>query len=1035
MSYSNQISNVYRSCATGLLILFLSLQCRAQYLANNFTVSFLTTKDGLSQATNRYMLHDSKGYMWISSQDGINRYNGKDFLHFSDPRFYDNCKPFKQVYGIVEDLNGDIWVGTKQGLYKYQQSRYKFRKYDVFINEISNDRIALPFAVKGNEVWFSDGGLSFKAIDCTTQEIRTLYEVPVSSYPGLFSTIVPQTDDSGNIWLVQKDLIYKINVRDKTLEKFSIFPTKGNLTGNISVAELSLHNDSRVLAIATGKGLVLFDTKKNKAIAFTDKERIIKNTDCWYVKADRDCFLVSNDKYPLIKIGLDGSSVIPLVNKKMLGNNVYSGSSTRCIYKDKWNRVWLNANGAYIAILDYNPLFIKRVAKGEAGGLPVGTVLSIASTDNFIWVSDTYLSVINRRTGKVEKIFLPGKLQGHPHSIYQLFYDAEMMRVWLTAGADLYYYDLSMARFVKPDFQLPGSSNIDYVRCFVKLKNGNLLLVRSDGVYKLDKDGKEGQFIKEFGNAGIIHLCKLSGSRFALSMIGQPLKIFQYDDQFNLRLIRSIAIEASLTMVSEDDTNRFILAATEQGVYKISNTSYNIIRRYTTADGMTNDFIYGVIPDKFGWAWCSTNKGIVAINTSNDNILNFERNQNIQDLEFNNRAFTSDRDGYIYFGGVKGLNYFKPPFIDEDSIKPRIVIEEVFLNNAPYLNYKNPDSIGNISFSYGSGALSMKVLALHLLKGPNLKIRYRLKGQQDDWIEIGNGENIQMYKLAAGNYELEISYTDGSRTNTFPVRIISIKVLPPWYRTWWTQLLAILLVIAVGWFIINWRQKRKLIKLKQENEIITLKAEQQLIVARERERITADLHDEVGATLSSIHVYSSVANKAIDKDTQKAKEALQHINENTRYVMEKMNDIVWAMNTGNAGETLMEGKLKNYGYDLLSPLNIACNYKIDKEADRKISNIEAKKNILLIAKEAMNNIAKYSGANGAVIQLTMNGPSLELTISDNGKGFEEAEGMYGNGLRNMKQRASAMGGICTIVSQREHGTLVHCKIPLTSISD
>ena len=93
-----------------------------------------------------------------------------------------------------------------------------------------------------------------------------------------------------------------------------------------------------------------------------------------------------------------------------------------------------------------------------------------------------------------------------------------------------------------------------------------------------------------------------------------------------------------------------------------------------------------------------------------------------------------------------------------------------------------------------------------------------------------------------------------------------------------------------------------------------------------RTRISQDLHDEVGATLSSIHVYSSVASKLISQDTAKAQDALKQINLNTRQVMENMNDIVWAMNNGNPGEISLESKLKNYGYELLTPFNIVCHY-------------------------------------------------------------------------------------------------------------
>jgi signal transduction histidine kinase len=178
-----------------------------------------------------------------------------------------------------------------------------------------------------------------------------------------------------------------------------------------------------------------------------------------------------------------------------------------------------------------------------------------------------------------------------------------------------------------------------------------------------------------------------------------------------------------------------------------------------------------------------------------------------------------------------------------------------------------------------------------------------------------------------------------------------------------------------------------------------------------------------------------VASLSLDKDVIKAKDALQHINTNTRQVMENMNDIVWAINTGQVGETTLEAKLKNYGYELLTPMNIQCDYRIDKEADRKIENMEARKNILLIAKEAMNNIAKYSAASSATIKLELDNKRLQLEITDDGKGFDTVKRRNGNGLNNMKQRAEALGGTFSCQAEKNAGTKIICSIPLTNISD
>jgi len=204
---------------------------------------------------------------------------------------------------------------------------------------------------------------------------------------------------------------------------------------------------------------------------------------------------------------------------------------------------------------------------------------------------------------------------------------------------------------------------------------------------------------------------------------------------------------------------------------------------------------------------------------------------------------------------------------------------------------------------------------------------------------------------------------------------------------------------------------------------------------QERSRIAKDLHDDIGSTLSSIHVYSSVASKSMDKDADKARDALLHINENSRRVLDTMSDIVWAMKSNEDGVNSLEGKLKNYGYELLTPLGINCNYIIDKEAENKISNMAARKNILLIIKEAINNIAKYSEATASGVSITLKDASLLLEIYDDGKGFAGTGHLRGNGLQHMKERAHDLGGFLFINSEEGKGTRITCEIPITTISN
>lgn len=203
----------------------------------------------------------------------------------------------------------------------------------------------------------------------------------------------------------------------------------------------------------------------------------------------------------------------------------------------------------------------------------------------------------------------------------------------------------------------------------------------------------------------------------------------------------------------------------------------------------------------------------------------------------------------------------------------------------------------------------------------------------------------------------------------------------------------------------------------------------------ERNRIARDLHDDIGSALSSIHIYSSLALQELNNSPQSAKEILSKININARALMENMSDIVWAINAGNDGRMPLEHKLRNYGYELLTPLGISCKFDIDRKAESRLMQMEARRSILLVIKEAMNNIARHSGATQSAVNLHAVNGSLLLQISDNGRGFEKESSKIGNGLANMRKRTEVIGGSFAVESSNTTGTTILCHFPITNFSE
>lgn len=202
----------------------------------------------------------------------------------------------------------------------------------------------------------------------------------------------------------------------------------------------------------------------------------------------------------------------------------------------------------------------------------------------------------------------------------------------------------------------------------------------------------------------------------------------------------------------------------------------------------------------------------------------------------------------------------------------------------------------------------------------------------------------------------------------------------------------------------------------------------------ERKRIAGDLHDDLGASLSSLQIYSAIAGESLQKNPEKVQEMLGKISRQSKLLMENMGDIVWSMNTAEGLATTLETRIKNYGAELLADSAISVSYQIAPESEKTLKNIAARKNVLLLLKEAINNTAKYSYATSVIISVILEGEAMVITIADNGIGFNPQEVQAGNGLKNMQHRVLELSGSFDLASSPGGGTTIKAVIPIAMLT-
>ena len=225
------------------------------------------------------------------------------------------------------------------------------------------------------------------------------------------------------------------------------------------------------------------------------------------------------------------------------------------------------------------------------------------------------------------------------------------------------------------------------------------------------------------------------------------------------------------------------------------------------------------------------------------------------------------------------------------------------------------------------------------------------------------------------------------------------------YSQWWFYLLGSLFISVIVYLIFRYRLQQ-VVKME-----------------RMRSSISGDLHDEVGASLTSISIFSEMAKGSVSPLSKEA-QYLQRIGERSRESIEKMGDIIWSINPDNDNLQQLLVRMKNYATEITEAKDIAIVWNQTGKLDTTSLNMEQRKNFYLLFKEVINNAIKHSAAKNIVIKLASSGDVISILMTDDGKGFDTSAASSGNGLKSMRRRASLLHGEISIISQKGKGTTV-----------
>ena len=986
-------------------------------------------KDGLSNDQVFAIEKDKNGFLWVGTKYGLNRFDGKYFKNFYNNSKDSNSIRDNIIMELYVDRKNQLWIGTRTGVDILDLENYKFKHLHfpqnenrtIRNNEIleiwqdpcsnrifigsnkglfysdgeSNDLIAFPDHSKDkhlhnlsirsicldrkNRLWLGTnfGLLCYSFIDSTYKHIYTEINNKESFTDNNVQDVYE--DREGNLWVATWGSgIRKYNEIKNTFEDYlndsAQFKTP---IANISlqIAETNIKGEEDLLWIASDNpGFSCFNkTTKKFERYFTlwqdTRYLMLGHSRCLYYDL-KDGLWIGGQyglwQYNPKKQFFDIVNLATTLNPKALNQitDTYVDpldSSNQTIFFSTWNNSAYEYNFQSKSLEDINKKYNLSI-------IPESYIYKIErDKNNELLVATDRNGLIQCNTNRkpyVSKLILKNEN-------VSCFYIDSSNAIWAGTENNLFFITPDRSRSEKIILIPKDKESVwsNQVKSICPDRNGNIWISL----------GNDADLLPVI----VCHNISSKKNRYYYNSVDP----------------NSLPIKDEIRNLVCDTHNRMYCASRKGMVTWIADSISPSFRLFTIKDGLCNDFINEIAIDEKDQVWCATLQGLSVYSYAKNTFINYYAKSGLLDNEIRSISYSGNRL-FINFWGL--LNICDPTQTSMNKDLPLQEISEFRVNNKIYLiNNKFIEFGDHVTLQNNQNSIEIDLAALSYTNPDLVTVSYFMEGFDKFW-HTGNLRNVS-YKLDFGNYVFRFKScnSDGYCTPTESKLYIHIKA-PFWKTSWFFALLSF---SAISLFYIYFKLK--------ENQRIRLE--------KIRMAIARDLHDDIGSNLSNIKLISEMA--SLKTDTLDKSTYLK-ISEKTSQVMEYMSDIVWSINPKNDEMTNIIPWIQKYAIQTLEPLDINLKFELEDLPNHLELDLEKRRNLFLICKEAFNNISKYSQANNVLFKVQYNQKQIHITIQDDGKGFDLQANTFGNGLQNMKDRAKQLGGELLISSTMDHGTKI-----------
>ena len=1018
--------------ALGFLVICLRTAFAGIPVSDDFRLRFshLSFGDGPSRASVRQIVQDKQGFLWFGTQDGLKRYDGYQFREYRYQQGSLNGMSGTSVAALFADRAGYVWVASDWHLDRYDPATEGFtsyapadaadKKFPGGINGIDQDRNGIIWLATTNGVY---------RLDPATGNL-THYGNGLSS-PHTTSTF---EEKDGTFWIVTTEGLDVFDRQTGLVTRHLPIHQPGSASElGVSVRLLEDHAGVLWMTLPFGTGLAVLN---RQTLEFSEYP-IAGSFSIEAIQEDESGVIwLASSENGLLQLDRERKAVVRYRNSRTDPDSL-SSDQVHALFEDRERNIWVGTQGGGINRFASRPTPFRqyRHEPDNPNSLAKDEVTSVYEDgEGVLWVGNRVaLNRVDRKTGRVT-IY---KDAGGPRNLSNIYIlsiaEDRSGDMWFgTSGGGLNRFDrkTGIFRAYRHDGADPDSLSDDFVYSLFVDRQGTLWAGTDNGLDRFDPATQRFRTFRlpEKGMSSYRGICEdASGGLWLATLVAGLQHLDPATGE--IRVYRHSSDPASLindwVNAVYVDRSGMVWAGTSSGLDRLDPRT-GVFRAYYEKDGLPNNNLSGILEDDGGDLWLSTNNGLSRFSPASGKFRNYFVADGIGSNEFyrRNGAWKSP-GGEMFFCSTVGLTAFFPNEVLDNPYVPPVVLTDFLLSDKTVaVGGRSPlgQSISltkSLTLEPEQNIFSFEFSALSFASPERNRYRYRLDSLETQWNERDSNHRTVTYTtLPPGQYTFRVQGSNNRGLWNETGASIAIRILPPWWNTWWFRVASALLLLALCWSAYRYR-------LHQITTQLNLRVEERIA---ERTRIARDLHDTL---LQSFHGLM-LRLEAVDKllPDGKAKEQLEKTMERADRAIAEGRSAVYELRSSATATNDLPEAVNAVGNELSRDSDAA----FDLVVEGPPGNLDpiVRDEIYRIAREALCNAFRHAHAHHIETEISFGERVFRLRIRDDGEGIPAEileRGQPGHyGLPGMRERARQVGAEMTIWSRAGMGTEIELSL-------